>query len=89
MQKKYYAIIILSLIIKKIFWNKYVIISFCFLIWMFFFDTHSILQHYQIDKQIKKFENEKIKLKNNIQRNTRIYNFFRLNKSKKEHYTQK
>lgn len=86
MNKKKYMKIILYLIFKKLFFNKYFITSFCFFIWMFFFDTHSILKHYKLNKEIKKFENEKIQLKNNIKHNTHIYNLLINNKYKKEHY---
>lgn len=60
----------------------------CFLIWMIFFDTHSILIHYELSRQIQKIEIEKIELQNKIKKSTKNYNNLKNNKSEKERYAR-
>lgn len=86
MNKKNYLPKLLYLITKKICWNKYFIIFFCFSIWMIFFDKHSILSHYELYQNIKKIENKKIKLQKNIKHSIYLYKILQKNKSKKTHY---
>jgi len=39
--------------------NKYVITLTIFIVWMFFFDGNSFLNHLEFNKEINKLENEK------------------------------
>jgi len=39
--------------------NKYVIVLVIFIIWMFFFDENSLLNHLEFNKEIKKLNTEK------------------------------
>lgn len=45
--------------IVKITTNKYVIVLVIFIIWMFFFDENSFLNHLEFNKEIKKLNTEK------------------------------
>lgn len=36
--------------------NKFLLLSGCFLIWMFFFDTNSLLVHYKLHKESEQVE---------------------------------
>ncbi len=36
--------------------NRYVLILLLFLIWMFFFDENSFINHHELDKEINKLE---------------------------------
>ena len=38
--------------------NKYVIVLLVFLVWMFFFDENSFLNHRELDKEIDKLEKD-------------------------------
>ena len=49
-------------LIKK----TYVIIILFFVIWMTFFDTNSLLMHFELNEKIKKLENQKIYYQNEI-----------------------
>ena len=48
--------------------KTYVIIIIFFVIWMTFFDTNSLLMHAELDKKIKKLENQKTYYKNEIKK---------------------
>ena len=48
--------------------KTYVIIILFFVIWMIFFDTNSLLMHAELDKKIKKLENQKTYYKNEIKK---------------------
>ena len=39
--------------------KTYVIIILFFVIWMIFFDTNSLLMHFELNQKIKKLENQK------------------------------
>ena len=39
--------------------KTYVIIIVFFVIWMIFFDTNSVLMHFELNQKIKKLENQK------------------------------
>ena len=39
--------------------KTYVIIILFFVIWMIFFDTNSVLMHFELNQKIKKLENQK------------------------------
>jgi len=45
--------------IVKFITNRYVIILAFFIVWMFFFDENSYLNHREFDKEINKLESEK------------------------------
>ena len=46
--------------------KTYVIIILFFVIWMIFFDTNSVLMHFELNQKIKKLENENLLLKNKL-----------------------
>lgn len=52
--------------IIKIITNKYVVIFSVFIVWMFFFDENSFLNHMEFDNEIEKLENEKKYYKSEI-----------------------
>jgi len=52
--------------IIKIITNKYVVIFSIFVVWMFFFDENSFLNHMEFDNEIEKLENEKEYYKSEI-----------------------
>ena len=52
--------------IIKIITNKYVVIFSIFIVWMFFFDENSFLNHREFDNEIEKLENEKEYYKSEI-----------------------
>ncbi|WP_394970921.1 septum formation initiator family protein [uncultured Croceitalea sp.] len=50
----------------KILTNMYVLVLTIFVVWMAFFDTNSLLIHLELRKEIKKLEQQKEFLKNEI-----------------------
>ena len=48
--------------------KTYVIIILFFVIWMIFFDTNSLLMHFELNKKIQKLENQKIYYLNEIKK---------------------
>ncbi len=48
--------------------KTYIIIIILFVIWMIFFDTNSLLMHFELNKKIKKLENQKTYYKNEIKK---------------------
>jgi len=52
--------------VVKIITNKYVILLSMFVVWMFFFDENSYLNHMEFDNEIEKLENEKEYYKSEI-----------------------
>ena len=48
--------------------KTYVIIILFFVIWMIFFDTNSLLMHFELNKKIKKLENQKNYYKEEIRK---------------------
>ena len=50
----------------KILTNMYVLVLTVFVIWMFFFDTNSLLIHWELKKEIKKLEKTQDFLKEEI-----------------------
>lgn len=79
---------IFFLIIKIIIYNKYSLIFSLFLIWMFFFDTHSFLIHYKLNKQIRNFEEQNCILHKKINKSKSKYVLLRDNKFEKERYAR-
>ena len=67
--------------IIKIITNKYVIIFSAFVVWMFFFDENSFLNHMEFDNEIEKLENEKEYYKSEIYIDSSLINKL---KNKKE-----
>lgn len=55
---------------------------------MIFFDRHSLLNHYELAKQIKKLERQKIQLQIKISESTYNYNLLRSSKIEKEKYAR-
>lgn len=54
--------------------NIYVIVLTAFLIWMLFFDTNSLLIHWELRKEIKKLEKQQEFLKEQIETDRAIIN---------------
>ena len=48
--------------------KTYVIIILFFVIWMIFFDTNSVLMHFELNQKIKKLENQKKYYKEEIKK---------------------
>jgi len=48
--------------------KTYVIIILFFVVWMTFFDTNSLLMHFELNEKIKKLENQKIYYQNEIKK---------------------
>ena len=48
--------------------KTYVIIILFFVIWMIFFDTNSLLMHFELNQKIKKLENQKNYYKEEIRK---------------------
>ena len=48
--------------------KTYVIIILFFVIWMTFFDTNSLLMHFELNQKIKKLKNQKIYYQNEIKK---------------------
>ena len=48
--------------------KTYIIIIILFVIWMIFFDTNSLLMHFELNKKIKKLENQKTYYQNEIKK---------------------
>ena len=47
--------------------NRYTIISACFIIWMIFFDQNSYLTHLELDKQIENLEQDEAYFKTRLE----------------------
>lgn len=60
--------------IVKIITNKYVIILSIFIVWMFFFDENSMLNHREFNKEINKLKNEKKYYKTQIKQDRELIN---------------
>lgn len=78
-EKKYY--------LKKLL-NKYIIIGCLFIIWMFFFDTNSYLNHRALDKEIKRLHEVVYYYKNKIEKETKEYNSLKNNPEEREKYVR-
>ena len=48
--------------------KTYVIIILFFVVWMIFFDTNSVLMHFELNQKIKKLENQKNYYKEEIRK---------------------
>ena len=48
--------------------KTYVIIILFFVLWMTFFDTNSLLMHFELNQKIKKLKNQKIYYQNEIKK---------------------
>lgn len=57
-----------SKFIQKIFQNKYWIILVIFSIWMIFFDSNSVITHYELNKELEAVNQEKEFLKETIKK---------------------
>ena len=60
--------------IIKIFTNRYVLILVIFIVWMFFFDENSWLNHREFNKEIEKLETEQIYYKTEIEKDKELIN---------------
>ena len=45
--------------ILKVFWNRYVIVSVFFIVWMLFLDNTSYMEHRVLNKQLNELEDNK------------------------------
>lgn len=61
-------------IIQKIFDHKYWIIIFFFAIWMIFFDSNSLITHWELSQELYSISLEKEVLKAKINKEKREYN---------------
>jgi cell division protein DivIC len=61
-------------IIQKIFDKKYWIIMFFFVVWMIFFDSNSMITHWELSKELHSIVQEKEVLKAKINKEKREYN---------------
>ena len=52
--------------------NIYVLILTVFVVWMFFFDTNSLLIHLELRKEIKKLEKQKEFLQEEIEKDKKV-----------------
>jgi len=51
-------------------WNKYLIVTLLFAIWMFFFDQNSFFIHRELDKQVNELEHDKKIYQEKLQKET-------------------
>tara|TARA_B100001093_G_scaffold510642_1_gene576910 strand:- start:219 stop:515 length:297 start_codon:yes stop_codon:yes gene_type:complete len=54
--------------------KTYVIIILFFVLWMTFFDTNSLLMHFELNQKIKKLKNQKIYYQNEIKKDSTSIN---------------
>ncbi|MCM4169010.1 Cell division protein FtsB [Arenibacter antarcticus] len=70
--------------------NMYVLVLSVFLVWMIFFDTNSLLIHWELKKEIKNLEKQQEFLKEEISRDKKIIKKLtdpeELEKFAREHY---
>lgn len=52
--------------------NMYVLVLTVFVVWMVFFDTNSVLIHWELQKEIKKLEKQKDFLKDEIDKDKKM-----------------
>ena len=60
--------------IIKIFTNRYVLILVIFIVWMFFFDENSWLNHREFNNEIEKLETEQKYYKTEIEKDKELIN---------------
>ena len=58
--------------IFKFLTNKYIIIIGVFIVWMFFFDENSLINHLEFDKEIDKLKSETEYYKSEIQKDSSL-----------------
>jgi len=79
--------------IIKIFTNRYVLILIIFIVWMFFFDENSWLNHREFNNEIEKLETEQKYYKTEIEKDKELINKLeneeRLEKFAREKYNMK
>lgn len=79
---------VIYLLFKKLILNKYFIISILFLVWMTFFDSHSLLNHFDLAQQISTYENEKKLLEEKLQQSKEKYTLLKTDKNERERYAR-
>lgn len=52
--------------------NKYVIILLLFVVWMIFFDENSLLNHWELDKEIDNLENSNEYYRDQIEQDKKV-----------------
>ena len=60
--------------IVKLATNKYIIVLLIFIVWMFFFDENSMLNHREFNKEINKLNSEKEYYKTQIKQDKELIN---------------
>lgn len=72
---------------------KYIIAIILFIIWMLFFDSHSFMEHHELDKEIDKLENNKAyyqdEIKNDNEKIKSYQNIEQIEKLAREKYYMK
>jgi cell division protein FtsB len=58
--------------IVRILSNKYVIILLLFVIWMIFFDENSLINHWELDKEIDKLEKSNEYYRDQIEQDKKV-----------------
>ncbi|XLS27857.1 FtsB family cell division protein [Flavobacteriaceae bacterium M23B6Z8] len=56
----------------RMFGSLYVIVLTIFVVWMLFFDTNSMLFHYELNQEIQKLEKQREHLKNEIEKDKQM-----------------
>jgi len=67
--------------------NRYVITLSIFIVWMFFFDENSFLNHVEFDKEIDKLNSEKVYYKTQIEQDNELIDKLK-NKEKLEKFAR-
>lgn len=73
---------------KNIFWNKYALTIILFMVWMIFFDNTSWLVIRELDREIRKYEEQLDFYKNEFEKNDQFHRKLMLNKSEKEKFAR-
>ena len=58
--------------IVRILSNKYVIILLLFVVWMIFFDENSLINHWELDKEIEKLEKSNEYYRDQIEQDKKV-----------------
>lgn len=75
-------------LITKVFYNKYFLTIFLFIIWMIFLDNNSWLVIKDLNKEINKYEEQLNLYKKEFEKNNSFYKKLMQNKSEKEKFAR-
>jgi len=87
-EKKIDFLLLLKLVFKKVFWNKYFFIVVIFVVWMVFFDTHSMLNHNDLATQIENYKIEKEKMIEKLSQSSEKFEKLKNNTEERERYAR-